>query len=363
VLAALSASPARGDARVTATETTTEEPAPKKAAPSPGRRALALTAALVPGVLVHGSGHWVSGRAKTARLLLLYEGIGLGSAAVSLGGLALTGASQYTVTPFAIGALGGLGLFGVTLLADLYGVLAPEGGRGAPETELPLLEIHAGLVHVYDPLFSHEYFWSQGFSLEAGPLRLSPSIELGLDAPTYRYSLFVARRLVGPGVNQAARSGTSVDVTLGATDHAYHDDGFGLTAFELRFDSRLDLGDIDANLAGSFAESSLGYARELIRYDGAPADQTDELLARVGFGIYLGSPGGVHGETVIVYDHRRDTLAGGMHFAGVPAGYAGHLEQRTRLYFAPGFGAELQFDYGSAFVSALSLLFRPGARP
>jgi hypothetical protein len=317
----------------------------------------------VPGALVHGSGHWVAGRAKTARLLLLYEGIGLGSIGVSLIGLAATGASQYTVTPFAIGALGGLGLFGVTLLADVYGVLAPEGGTGAPETVLPRFEIRSGLLYVYDPLFSHEYFWSHGFSVEAGPLWIAPSVELGLDAATHRYSLFVARRLLGPRTRDSARSGTALDATAGVTDHAYHDDGFGLTALELRFDSRVDLGDIDSNLAGSFMESSLGYAREFVRYDGLEGDQTDELLARIGFGMYLGRPGGVHGEMAVVYDHRRDTLAGGMHFAGVPAGYAGHLEQRTRLFFTASFGAELEFNYGSAFTTGLSLLFRPGARP
>lgn len=317
----------------------------------------------MPGVIVHGSGHWVAGRAKTARLLLLYEGIGLGSLGVSLVGLAATGASQYTVTPFAIGALGGLGLFGVTLLADVYGVLAPEGGTGAPETALPRLEIRSGLLYVYDPLFPHRYFWSHGFSLAAGGLRLSPSVELGLDAPTHRYSLFVARRLLGPGPHGAARSGTALDITAGVTDQAYHDEAFGLTALELRFDSRLDLGDLDSNLAGSFMESSLGYAREFLRYDGLEGDQTDELLARVGFGMYLGRPGGMHGETTFVYDHRRDTLAGGMRFAGVPAGYAGHLEQRTRLFFSSSFGAELELDYGSAFTTGISLLFRPGARP
>lgn len=317
----------------------------------------------MPGALVHGSGHWVAGRAKTARLLLLYEGIGLGSAGVSLIGLAATGASQYTVTPFAIGALGGLGLFCATLLADVYGVLAPEGGTGAPETELARFEIRSGLLYVYDPLFPHRYFFSHGFSLEAGWLRVTPSFELGLDAPTHRYSLFVAHRVLGPRLDRAARSGTALDVTAGVTDHAYHDDAFGLTALELRFDSRLDLGDLDSNLAGSFVDSSLGYAREFLRYDGLEGDQSDELLARVGFGIYLGGPGGVHGETALVYDHRRDTLAGGMRFAGVPAGYAGHLEQRTRLFLAPSFGLELQFDYGSAFTTGLSLLFRPGARP
>ena len=82
------------------------EPDPERATeperepePGPVRRAVAIGASVVPGVVVHGSGHWVAGRPRAARRLLLLEGIGLGA---FLGGgltLVLTGANRYVVGP------------------------------------------------------------------------------------------------------------------------------------------------------------------------------------------------------------------------------------------------------------------------
>lgn len=327
---------------------------------SPARRTLAVAAALVPGVLVHGSGQFVLGDADTARTLLYLEGIGVGTTVVSGVALAATGASRYTVAPLAIGALGGLGLFGVTLLADLYGALAPEGGTGAPAPLRARLTLWSGLRLVHDPLFSHDYLLSHGFSVDTGPIVVSPSFDWALDTHTQRYELAVSRRLHGRTSTRAAATGTGLDARAAVSDHAYSDDGFGFTTLELGLEGRLDLQALGPRLEGSFAEAALGYARQWLRYDLLPGDATDELLARVGFGIYLGRPGGVHGESWIAYDHRRDTFAGGLKMPGVPAGYAGHVAQRTELFFDPRVGAAFDVQYGSALIAGLYLLLRPG---
>jgi hypothetical protein len=315
---------------------------------------------LIPGVLVHGSGQWVLHQPKTGRRLLLLEGIGLGSALVSGAGLALTGASRYTVAPFAIGALAGLGLFSLTLLADVYGALAPDGGTGSAETIRPPLTVWTGLRYVHDPLFSHHSLLSHGFTWDTGPVSIAPSLDFALDSSNRRYELAVARRLLGKTATERADSGSVLDLTAGVSDHAYHEEGFGFTNLELRLGGRLDLQAIGPRLAGSFGEAEFGYARQLLRYDGLPGDATDELLAHIGFGIYLGHPGAVHGEARVAYNHRRDTFAGGLHLPGLPAGYAGYVEQRTELFFVRGLGAALEVQYGSAFVAGVFLLLRPG---
>jgi hypothetical protein len=331
--------------------------------PSAARRGLAVAAALVPGVVVHGTGHWVLCRPRTARKLLLYEGIGFGTLVGSLGGLALTGASPHTVGPFALGAIGGVGLFGVTFLADLYGVVAPEGGTGGPETRRLRLTLWTGVRRVEDRLFPHDWFGSQRLVWDVGLVSITPSFDFALDVRNQRYALEVAHRLSGKTARREAENGSFLDVALGASDHAYADEGFGFTTLELRADARLDLEAFDRNLTGSFAESSAGVARQWLRYDGFAGDTTNELLARIGFGMYLGWPGSVHGETKILYDHRRDTLSGGLRFPGVPAGYAGHLEQWTEVFFGSGYGAALEVQYGSAWVLGAYMLFRPGESP
>ncbi len=95
-------------------------------APSTGDRALATGAAVVPGVIVHGAGHYVLGDSGTAGKLLLAEGIGLGMVAVGGTGLFLTGASRYTVGPLAAISMFGVGVFSLSLIADVYGVATAD---------------------------------------------------------------------------------------------------------------------------------------------------------------------------------------------------------------------------------------------
>jgi len=324
------------------------------------RRALAVGASLIPGVLVHGSGHWVLGERDTAGRLLLFEGAGLGALFVSVSGLALTGASRYFVAPLAAGAIGGAGLFSVTWLADVYGVLAPAGGTGSPAGIRPRLAIATGLRAVHDPRFPYDVFVSHELTVDAGPLWFSPAFDIAVDTANRRYALFVGRRLLGPTASKHTGSGTALDVVLGGSDHAYDADGFSLTTLELSLAGRLDLAPFARTLRGSFAEAALGYARHWYRFQGLPDDPSDALLARVGFGIYLGHGAPIRGEATLAYDHRRDTLAGGLLVPGIPAGYLGFLEQRTELFFARGIGAALELAAGSAFVVGAHLLLEPG---
>nr|PZN19157.1 MAG: hypothetical protein DIU78_21535 [Pseudomonadota bacterium] len=320
------------------------------------RRALAAGASLVPGLLVHGSGHWVLGERDTAGRLLLFEGVGLGALVVSLSGLALTGASRYFVAPLAAGAVGGAGMFGITWLADVYGVLAPDGGTGAPTGVRPRLAIATGIRVVHDPRFPHDVFVSHGFTVDAGPLWLSPTFDIAVDAPNRRYALDVGRRLIGATAAEPTGSGTALDVVLGVADHAYDTDRFSLTTLELSLAGRLELASFARTLRGSFAEASLGYARHWYRYAGLEDDPADALLARVGFGIYIGHGNPLRGEATVAYDHRRDTLAGGLLVPGIGVGYLGFFEQRTELFFARGVGAALELAAGSALVGTTQLL-------
>src|SRR6476659_8021063 len=92
-----------------------EEPADTasiaKPEPEPGRRALAVGAAIVPGLLVHGSGHFVAGDTRGGYRLLALEGIGLGTLALGFVPIVATGASRRFVGPAAALSVVGAGLF------------------------------------------------------------------------------------------------------------------------------------------------------------------------------------------------------------------------------------------------------------
>lgn len=321
------------------------------------RRALAIGSSLVPGVLVHGAGHWVLCDPKTARKLLVLEGAGAGSLLVSLGGLAASGASRYVVAPLAVGALGGLGLFTTTWLADIYGVVAPDGGFGAREPTTPKLTLQSGLRAVYDPLFQTRWLLSQSFALDAGHFWISPRLDAAPDGVHRRYALLVGRRVLGATLDSQRPARWSVDVKLGVRDFRESEEGFGTSSAEVAFAGRMDLGELGRTLEGAFGFAEFGYSREWHRFDGAPGYDWESLLGRWGFGVYLGH-GPVRGEASLAYDHRRDTVAGGLHLPGIAAGYAGFLEHRTELYFGRHFGAAVEVFYGSAFVGSGYFLMR-----
>src|SRR4051812_27157464 len=67
----------------------------------PRSRLLPAAAAAVPGLVIHGAGHFALGQPRTARNLLLMEGVGLGAFLAGGLTLAFTGASRYFVAPAA----------------------------------------------------------------------------------------------------------------------------------------------------------------------------------------------------------------------------------------------------------------------
>jgi hypothetical protein len=312
----------------------------------------------VPGLLLHGSGHFALCEEKTAYRLLALEGVGAASLLGSTAGLAVTGASRYLVAPLAIGAWAGASLFVLSFFADVYGVANADPDRPIPIMKPRLLALETGVRYVYDPHFDHRVFLSQSFRLDLSTLWLEPRLDLALDATNQRYSLLAGRRLLGARPRRDFADGSYLELRAGLADHAYDEDGFAMTTLEGSLAGRLDLGRLGRTLRGSFAEAELGLAHQWSRFDGAEGDQTDELLLRTTFGNYWGG-GAVQGETRFGYVHRRDTLAGGMRVSGVPAGYLGYVETRSEAYFG-SFGVATEVTYGAAFIVGVALLVRVG---
>src|SRR5687767_2236597 len=98
----------------TAAAHVSDGPAPKPPTPSSLRIGLATTAAVVPGLLVHGTGAFALGDTRTGLRLLKWEGAGLGMFLAGGLGLVFTGASRKTVVPFSLLTMQGLGLFTVS---------------------------------------------------------------------------------------------------------------------------------------------------------------------------------------------------------------------------------------------------------
>jgi hypothetical protein len=327
-------------------------------------RPLPIAASLVPGLLVHGAGHFVAGERAVARRLFVMEGIGLGMAGAGGSYLVATGASRHYAGPPIALIVSGLGLFGISWLADVVGTAG--GGHAAEASAGPPIEIEAGYGYVDDPRFDYGQFAVAGATVRLGATRLSPGAWLALDDDNQRLRLDAAYRLIGARSARPTGDASALEVTGALTHHRYPGDGFDVSTAEAAVSGRLDLGRLGRSLSGSFADMAVGLGAEVVNYhpSGAGADLGEILLARFGYGMLIGRPGRVHGEASIYYDHRRDTFTGGLSPGNGPgSGFAGFFGADLLLYIGARWGVRARFEQGAARVAHLGLVARFGDEP
>ncbi|MEQ9498628.1 MAG: hypothetical protein RIT81_17255 [Deltaproteobacteria bacterium] len=310
---------------------------------STGRRALAVGATVVPGLLLHGSGHFVLGDADTAGSLLALEGIGLGTIVAGLAAIAVTGASRKTVAPLTGITIAGAGLFTMTFAADLYGVLGIPVARAQP---LAPIETSLGVAYVRDRLFDYGAFATWSLDLRFDDLRLSPSAWVALDDDNARLRGELAYRLAGD--SRAA----FLDLVTALTHHHYGSDGFAITTGEIAVASRIGTDWLLPALKGSFVEGSFGVGLEGHRFFDRATHPVSLLVGGFGFGFYL-----PRGEVAVYYDHRHDGFAAGLKMGGLGSGVAGHLGARGEWFFGD-LGLRVQAETGSAHVMSAALVYR-----
>lgn len=347
---------------VPASATVTEPPAEPKPIPA-SSRILPASAAVVPGVLVHGSGHYALGQPKTARNLLLMEGIGLGL--FLSGGLTIvfTGASRYFVAPAASATMLGFGLFSTSYMADIYGTLSSDGGAVASRYLMPARwETELGYRRIEDPQFDYRDFLVQRVSRQIGPLRLSPSGYFSTRGDTARYRVETQYRLAGNVDDPRPRDQSFLDVTLGFVHQRHRPEHFTRSSAELSLDGRYDLGRLGPTLRGAFVELGAGYALARVDYDltglKVPHDLEHVLLGRIGFGITLRGASKPGSEALLYYDHRHDDYVAGLKLPGIGSGAIGHFGLQARWFFSSRFGIVLDGQAGSSYLGGASLLVR-----
>ncbi|MBX3127978.1 MAG: hypothetical protein KF718_14745 [Polyangiaceae bacterium] len=343
----------------------TSEPAPEPDRSDeldPAARLREVAIAVGPGVIVHGLGQHRAGRPEAARKLLVAEAVGLGLTAVGLSGLALTGASRYTVAPLALTTMAGVGLFATSWLTDVYAVARPAGSEGAAPRFAPRLVSEMGYRHVADPQFPYRHFLMHRFELRVGKLALEPSGWFALDENNARLRLAARYRLAGATPGRPCVDGTFWDLELAGTHHRYDHDGFRIATGEASTRVRLDLARRHAAFRGAFVQGGAGFALQRTAYDvpavSIPADWSEMLLGELGFGFYFGEPARYDGEVRLFYDHRHDGYAAGMLMPGLGSGVIGHLGLDAVGFFGEQLGLRAEAQVGAAVVTGLSLVVR-----
>ena len=339
--------------------------------------------AFVPGLVLHGSGHFALGARDTAYRLLAMQGIGLGAMALAIVPIVTTGASRYPTTFSAPLAIGGLSVASTAWLADLFGTMVPPELRGLPERSVPNVEAEVGYRYAAHPSVRFGSIMVQRLALRWEGLLVEPAAWYAIDGRNARFRAAMSYRYFGPRAFPAplARSGSLLELGAAATEHRFPAERFRITTGEVTARGRLDLHDLDDTLSGMFSELELGLGLERYDYEVARApaggrgflpDTTDAgdssatvpgdyawlLLGRFGVGFYLGGEQAPVGELLLYYDHRHDDFAGGLHQAFV--GIAGHAGAAASLYLTEQVGLRAELEAGGGIMGGLSLLIRRG---
>ncbi|CAN5795079.1 hypothetical protein BH11MYX2_BH11MYX2_28260 [soil metagenome] len=321
---------------------------------------LPFLASVVPGVLVHGSGSFVAKDRTTAKKLLGMEGIGLGVAAVGAIPIALSGANPWASglgQPFVIA---GGGLFMQSWFADMYrsSVRAHEVRSipvSAPLAHPPwALEVGASETH---DAYRDRLLWHVGAQAVVAPLlELVANGRRSYDGAYIDGDLQVRTRLYAPrfpygyGSDRVIVDGSFLELRTTGRVHDDRADKVQVATGELEIAGRLDLRRIDLNLDGSYAELSTGIGVERVAYTTAN-DYSSLMLARFAWGFYL--PG--QGELNLYYDHRRDSLAGGI-AAWRGASFVGSVGARLDFVrFKGPLSLHVEVEYGNALVSTFGI--------
>jgi len=325
-------------------------------APSTRRRLAAIGAAIFPGVLVHGAGSFVLGERRTAKRLLVVEGVGVAAAVLGAAAVGGTGGSPYAVWPGVPLALTGVGLFLPTWLADIWVAAGGERVRGGPRGTPPWsLELSA--LGLRDP-YRTRALAGAAARVELGRLGLGAAGLLDAQGDARTGELEARWRICGAAAAAGPiAEGSRLFVRVAARYHRDDPDDVSLATAEAEVVLRAELRRLDPLLAGMFAQLSTGLGVERATYARDAHDVGALLLGGFAWGAYLGR----RGEVALFYDHRRDHLAGGL-FTGRASGFVGSFGVGAQLAVAGPWGVRGEVQVGNAWVGTLALRYEGGSR-
>jgi len=306
--------------------------APEPAVPAvldPGREPrpgslLAGGVALVPGLLIHGSGHFALGERQSACRLLATQGAGLAGVIGGIGLLSAVGASEKLAVLYVPLTVGGLGLFGVSFLADVVG--AVHGRRPWPEPVVPPgITVRAGYVGLFGSKHSFRHLGELGVEWRAERLVLDGQATLHPQGDFGEYRCLAGWRLWAPSGDPVTRLSLVAELAR----QGFHTEGFAVTTVRALGELRWNLGDFLPTMQNAWLLGRLGGGFDSLDFAGTSADDDGLpfLVAELGLGLMATD----RVEAELAYRHRKGELPGGMAIGDGMAGFAGMLELRGRV--------------------------------
>lgn len=311
--------------------------------PTSTRRALAVVAAVVPGAIVHGSGHYVLGDRATALRLLKMEAVG---AALLGGGGALmgwSGTDENLALAYVPMAVAGAAIMTGSFLADLLGVSIhadPDAVRAVEPDGLGAVSLGYRMSHV--PNLDARQNVRAGAALRLGPVAFDYT---GEPATAGGYSAHAAALEVR---RVSSLLGGQLGVGVDGARRQLAADGVTQYAVAAWAESRWSLAGVVARVPGGHARLQLGLGLELVDYQGVPGGANDAVpfvAGRAAFGLRAG-PVALEAD----YDHRKDRLPGGAYLGRLP-GFLGSFGVGVRWRLTRRWALAGEARYGTGVTS------------
>ena len=330
------------------------EPAPDAAAPAVAELApdqgslLATGAAFVPGLLLHGSGHFALGERRSAYGLLAMEGAGLVGLIGGIGLLAAAGGSEKLAALYVPMAVSGLGLFAVSFLADVVGVVH---GRGPwPEPIVPAgITIRAGYVGLFGSKHSFQNLGELGVAWQSERLVLQGRATLQPQGDYSEYRCLAGWRLWAPADDPVTRLSIVGDLAR----QGFYSEGFAITTFRAFGELRWNLGSLVPTMQNAWLLGRLGWGFEAFDFTGTSADDDGLpfMVAELGLGLMASD----RVEVELAYRQRKGELPGGMPLSNGLAGFAGMVELRGRVAVGRGWALVTGAKLGTGVMPWLAV--------
>ncbi|MBN2435135.1 MAG: hypothetical protein JXK07_07700 [Spirochaetes bacterium] len=313
-------------------------------------------AAVVPGAVLHGAGHFVAGERETAGELLLIEGVGLLMLAGSGYILADGGAPRDYTGPLVPFAAFGVSFLVLPFIADFYGVTI---GRYRSEGDWftdkdRTVTLNAGLEYTNDPAFDYSLLVKTEIDYHYKRFVISPMINSAIDDDTRHYQLSAKYRFAGQKghllENYAAFFKSDAIVRAGYYD--FNSDGFYKYSTDISLRTVINSGSLWKTTRGIYFVYEAGFNREWVYFDfdeTLPAITSNQILFETGVGFMTGNLSDPAADIYLFYNHRRDTFYGGL-----PSGFLGHVGASVTLYPWQNTGISLKAVLGTSSFYSLS---------
>ncbi|MBN2722709.1 MAG: hypothetical protein JXR95_01425 [Deltaproteobacteria bacterium] len=325
---------------------------------STGNLILGGVASIIPGIIISGGGHYMTGDNTGAKKLFYAKATGLGILISGFLPILFSNASEKVMFVAYPVALTGFGLFSISTLADLFGTLN-TGAKNSFSNKTPYtIQLEQNIMHVHDPQFNYDFF---SYSSVFFNFRKTVSGIEGYYAPedsNKKLKLSTSYILLGKAPSEFRNDNSKLEITVAWSWHKFPNELFSTQTYEISCGGRMELHHFHGSLKGSFSEISLGAALERVKYDFTPTDKdySSLLLFRFSFGIYLGS--NKNGELEIFYNHRHDDWAAGLGAGGMGDGVLGHFGIQGHYFFNKLLGVRALFEAGMAYRTVLGMVIR-----